>query len=44
MKNREVAKLLNDIAEILEIQTVEFKPRAYRRAAQGIETFPNDIE
>ena len=44
MKNREVAKLLNDIAEILEIQNVEFKPRAYRRAAQGIETFPNDIE
>ena len=44
MKNREVAKLLFDIAEILELQNVQFKPRAYRRAAQGIESHPNDIE
>jgi DNA polymerase (family X) len=44
MKNREVAKLLFDIAEILELQNVQFKPRAYRRAAQGIESCPNDIE
>jgi DNA polymerase (family 10) len=44
MKNRVVAKLLYDIAEILEIQNVEFKPRAYRRAAEGIEMLPNDIE
>ena len=44
MKNREVAKLLYDIAEILELQNVQFKPRAYRRAAQGIESHPNDIE
>jgi DNA polymerase (family 10) len=44
MKNREVAKLLFDIAEILEVQNVQFKPRAYRRAAQGIESYPNDIE
>jgi DNA polymerase (family 10) len=44
MKNKEVAKLLFDIAEILELQNVQFKPRAYRRAAQGIESHPNDIE
>jgi DNA polymerase (family X) len=44
MKNREIAKLLFDIAEILELQNVQFKPRAYRRAAQGIESLPDDIE
>ena len=44
MKNREISKLLYDIAEILELQNVQFKPRAYRRAAQGIESHPNDIE
>jgi DNA polymerase (family 10) len=44
MKNQEVAKLLFDIAEILEFQNVQFKPQAYRRAAQGIESYPNDIE
>src|SRR3989344_4788401 len=44
MKNLEVAKLLYEIADLLEIKGVEWKPRAYRRAAQNIETLSEDIE
>ncbi|MBI3412847.1 MAG: DNA polymerase/3'-5' exonuclease PolX [Candidatus Aenigmarchaeota archaeon] len=43
MKNAEIAKILYEIADILEMQAVEFKPRAYRRAAQSIETLQRDI-
>ncbi len=43
MKNAEIAKMLYEIADILEMQGVEFKPRAYRRAAQSIETLQRDI-
>ncbi|MBI4449315.1 DNA polymerase/3'-5' exonuclease PolX [Candidatus Woesearchaeota archaeon] len=44
MKNTEVAKILYEIADILELQNVEFKPRAYRKAAQNIESLGQDIE
>lgn len=44
MKNQEIAKLLYRLADILEINKVEWKPRAYRRAAQAIETLSYDIE
>lgn len=44
MKNKELASLLYDIADILELEGVEWKPRAYRRAAQGIESLTEDIE
>lgn len=44
MKNRYVAEILYEIADILEIKGVEFKPYAYRRAAQNIESLPKDIE
>jgi DNA polymerase (family X) len=44
MKNRAVAEILYEIADILEIKGVEFKPYAYRRAAQNIESLPQDIE
>ncbi len=43
MKNLEVAKMLYEIADILEAQDVEFKPRAYRRAARSIEELSEDI-
>jgi DNA polymerase (family X) len=36
MKNKEVANILQSIADILDIQEVKFKPIAYRRAAQAI--------
>ncbi len=44
MKNLLIAKLLNNIADILEIQEVQFKPQAYRKAAMAIESLPEDIE
>ena len=44
MKNLEVAQLLYDIADILEIQDVAFKPQAYRKAARTVETLSEDIE
>ena len=44
MKNSEVADLLYEIADYLEIKGVEWKPRAYRRAAGTIETHSEPIE
>ncbi len=43
MKNQEIAALLYEIADILELKGVEWKPRAYRKAAQGIESLSEDI-
>ena len=43
MRNHEVAELLNDIADLLEIQNIQFKPRAYRKAAFVIENLSEDI-
>ncbi|MBC7092794.1 DNA polymerase/3'-5' exonuclease PolX, partial [Candidatus Bipolaricaulota bacterium] len=44
MKNRLVAKILYEVAELLELEGVQFKPRAYRRAAQSVESCPTPIE
>ncbi|MFO8133108.1 MAG: DNA polymerase/3'-5' exonuclease PolX [Thermoplasmatota archaeon] len=44
MKNREMAEILYEIAELLEMKGVDFKPRAYRRAAQNVESLGTDIE
>ena len=44
MKNQELSKLLFEIAEILELKGVDWKPQAYRRAAQSIDTLSEDIE
>ncbi|WP_214020682.1 DNA polymerase/3'-5' exonuclease PolX [Methanoculleus sp.] len=41
--NMEVAAILYEVADLLEIKGVRFKPEAYRRAAQAIETLPGDI-
>jgi DNA polymerase (family 10) len=35
--------MLYEIGDLLEIQGVEFKPRAYRKAAQTIETLGEDV-
>ncbi len=43
MINERIAQVLNEIADLLEIQEVEFKPRAYRRAAQTIESYSKDL-
>lgn len=45
MKNQEVAKLLYEIADLLELKDeLIYKIRAYRRAAQAIETLSAPIE
>ena len=41
--NLEVAAIFYEVADLLEIKGVRFKPQAYRRAAQAIETLPADI-
>ncbi len=44
MQNRRVAQILYEVADLLELEGVEFKPRAYRRAAQAVESCPIPIE
>ena len=44
MKNKEVADILYEIADYLEIQEVEWKPQAYRKAARNIENLSESIE
>ena len=45
MKNKLVAEIFREIAEILEIKGENhFRIRAYERAAQNIESLPDDIE
>lgn len=44
MKNREIARIFNEIADALEIKGENvFRVRAYRRAAQNVESFPRDV-
>jgi DNA polymerase (family 10) len=42
--NREVAGLLEEFADLLEAQDVEYKPRAYRRAAENVRGHHEPIE
>jgi DNA polymerase (family 10) len=44
MKNLEIAQIFEEIADILEIQEVEWKPQAYRKAAMSIRSLSEDIE
>ena len=44
MKNADVARAFYEIADILEVQGVAFKPQAYRRAASAIEQLEVDVE
>lgn len=43
LKNSEVAKVLYAIAGLLDMQGVQFKPRAYEKAALTVEGLPEDI-
>jgi len=43
VKNKEIAKILEEIAEMLEINSIPFKPRAYRKAALSMENLKEDI-
>ena len=44
MKNKEIAEMFYEIGDFLEIQEVDFKPRAYRDAARTIESLSEPIE
>jgi len=44
MKNKDVSRIFNDIADLLEIKGDNpFRIRAYRRAAMNIESFSRDV-
>ncbi len=43
LANFEVAAILYEVADLLEIKGVRFKPHAYRRVAQAIDTMPEDV-
>jgi len=42
--NKKIASALYEMADLLAIKGVAFKPRAYRRAAQAIETLREDVK
>ena len=44
MKNLPLAQLLYEIADLLELQEIPFKPQAYRNAARSIENLSEDVE
>ena len=43
ISNKQIAAIFYEVADILEIKSVKFKPVAYRRAAHVIETLEDDI-
>lgn len=42
-KNTEIAEIFYEMADLMEMQNIEWKPRAYRNAARGIEA-AEDVE
>ncbi|MCX6652504.1 MAG: DNA polymerase/3'-5' exonuclease PolX [Methanomassiliicoccales archaeon] len=44
MRNSEVTRVLYEVADILELQGVQFKPTAYRKAARNIESLTKELE
>ena len=44
MKNGEIAGIFYQMADLLELQDVPFKPQAYRKAARQLEGMSEDIE
>ncbi|MDD4661848.1 MAG: DNA polymerase/3'-5' exonuclease PolX [Candidatus Pacebacteria bacterium] len=44
MKNEELAKILFELGEYLEIENIPFKPRAYQSAAISLDNLDKDIE
>lgn len=43
MLNKKIADIFYEIADLLELQGVSFKPRAYRRGARNIESMKENI-
>jgi len=44
MNNQEIAKILYEISELLEMKDIPFKPRAYEKAALAIENLEEEVE
>ena len=44
MKNQLVATILNQVADLMEIESVDFRTKAYRRASHTVDTLSEDIE
>lgn len=44
MKNQEIAQIFYNIADILEMQNIQWKPIAYRKAARALESLSEPIE
>ena len=44
MKNREIAKIFNELAEYLEMDGIRFKPYAYQKAAITLENLKDSVE
>jgi len=43
-KNREIASMFFEMADVLEMQGVDWKPNAYRKAARAVETLSEPVE
>ncbi len=43
LSNQEIAEIFYNIADILEIQSIDFKPQAYRKAARQIESLSESL-
>ncbi len=43
-RNKKISKILYEIEEMLEINSVPYKPKAYRKAAMAIENLKEDIK
>ncbi|HPT74779.1 MAG TPA: hypothetical protein PKX52_07745, partial [Methanomassiliicoccaceae archaeon] len=43
MSNAEIAQMLHEFADLMELQGDVFKQNAYRRAARGVEALEEDI-
>jgi DNA polymerase (family 10) len=41
--NAEIADRLEEFADLLDAKDVEYKPRAYRRAAENVADYPGDV-
>ncbi len=43
MKNKEIANILQEIADLLEMKDIQWKPSAYRKAAREVSSLSEDI-
>ncbi|MEM5814429.1 MAG: DNA polymerase/3'-5' exonuclease PolX [Candidatus Aenigmatarchaeota archaeon] len=44
MRNKEIADIFYEMADLLDAQGVQWKPAAYRKAARSVESLPEPVE